>query len=125
MDLLIVERHANLSHWNKVAETLRQPVHVLVQQASESIDELYARAQSKLVRPGAPLLRRLVVLHAEGAREIAHAAANDVLACLTSSDEQARSLRSLDRSASCCLDFPSAEAHSFCLSRSQYQGEKS
>jgi len=54
MDLLIVERHANWSQWNSVTKTLRQRVRVLVQQAGESIDELYARAQSKFARPGAP-----------------------------------------------------------------------
>jgi hypothetical protein len=54
VDLLIVERHANWSQWNRVTKTLRQRVRVLVQQTGENIDELYARAQSKFARPGAP-----------------------------------------------------------------------
>ena len=70
MDLLIVESCANWSEWNNLTMTLRQPLHVLVQHASESIDELYARVEFHLARPGSPTPRRIVALRASGPRDI-------------------------------------------------------
>jgi hypothetical protein len=70
MDLLIVERRANWSQWYLLARTLRQPVHVLVQLADESSEDLYARVESRLARPGSPMPRRIIVLGSNGQRQI-------------------------------------------------------
>lgn len=71
MDLLIVEHRADWSHWSHLTRTLRQPVHVLVQLSGESVDQLYARVESRLARPDTPRARRIVALCEDGAREVA------------------------------------------------------
>ncbi|HET8937553.1 MAG TPA: hypothetical protein VFN67_29120 [Polyangiales bacterium] len=73
MDMLIVERGANWSEWSRLTQTLRQPVRMIFQQAGETTDELYTRVQSRIWRADCPMLRRIVVLGAQGTSELTEA----------------------------------------------------
>jgi broad specificity phosphatase PhoE len=71
MDLLIVERRANWSQWDRLAKTLHQPLHVLIHQSGESLDDLYARVEAKIARSHVSQLNRVVVLGPAGPRDVA------------------------------------------------------
>jgi hypothetical protein len=64
MDLLIVERNADWSRWNRLAAGLSQPVLVLVQQADESPMVFYSRVARRVTHADTPAIKRIVALRA-------------------------------------------------------------